>query len=83
MDEVILDFGPDPESNIKSFVVAGSFYVAMTRVRIGKDLYLKSFDVSYIQVNPKVEEKVNAMIDHRQYKFKKIYLSDEVFKTHK
>ena len=46
MDEVILDFGPDPDLNIKSYDVAGSFYVAMTRVHIVKNLYLKSFDVS-------------------------------------
>ena len=46
LDEVIIDFGPDLEKKIKNYICPGSFYVAVTRVREGKKLYLKSFDKS-------------------------------------
>ena len=44
-------------------------------------MFLKSFDRSYIQVNQKIEEKINSMIKHRSYNFKKIFLDHKVFKT--
>ena len=62
LEEVIIDFGPDLEHGIKNYICPGSFYVAMTRVREGCKLFLKSFDSSYIQVNRNIEEKVDAMI---------------------
>ena len=58
---------------------AGSFYVALTRIRGGENVYLKSFDKYYIKVNRKIEEMINAMIKYRHYEFKKIYLDQKIF----
>ena len=68
-EEVIVDFGPDPTLKIKNFICPGSFYVALTRVREGANLFLRSFDPSYIQVNSNIEERIDAMIKHRSYNF--------------
>ena len=57
LNEVIIDFGPDKEHKIKNYICPGSFYVALTRVREGCKVFLKSFDKSYILVNKKIEEK--------------------------
>ena len=80
LEEVIIDFGPDKAYNIKNYICPGSFYVSLTRVREGCKVFLKSFDRSYIQVNKKIEEKVDAMIKYRSYIFKKIYLDQKIFK---
>ena len=53
LNEVIIDFGPDKKNKIKNFILAGSFYVALTRVKLGSKVFLKSFDESYIKVNKK------------------------------
>ena len=79
LEEVIIDFGPDTEHKIKNYICTGSFYVALTRVREGKSVYLRSYDKSYIKVNQKIEEKVKAMINHKSYQFKKIYLDQKIF----
>ena len=76
---MIIDFGPDLEHNIKNYICPGSFYVALTRVRNGDSVFLKSFDKSYIQVNKKIEEKIEAMIKYRRYNFKKTYLDQKIF----
>ena len=81
LDEVIIDFGTDVEHKIKNYICTGSFYVALTRVREGCKVFLKSFDRSYIQVNKSIEEKVNAMRKFRPYIFKKIYLDEKIFET--
>ena len=83
LEEVIIDFGADQENKIKNYICPGSFYVALTRVREGSSVYLRSFDKSYIQVNKKIEEKVDAMIKHRSYEFKKIYLDQKIFNVEK
>ena len=80
LEEVIIDFGPDLEYKINNFICPGSFYVALTRVREGNSVYLRSFDRSFIQVNEKIEQKVDAMIKHKPYDFKKIYLDQKIFK---
>ena len=80
-DEVILDFGDDKDHNIKSYIIPGSFYVSITRVREGRKLFLKSFDLSYIKTDPRIEEKVDAMLTHCKYPFKKIYLENKIFKS--
>ena len=49
-------------------------------MREGASVFLRSFDKSYIQVNKKIEEKVNAMIKYRSYVSKKIYLDQKIFK---
>ena len=83
LEEVIIDFGPDLIHKIRNYICPGSFYVALTRVRLGSKVFLKSFDKSYIQVNKSIEEKVEAMIKFRHYNFKKIYLDDQIFKFDK
>ena len=80
LEQVIIDFGPNLELNIKNYICPGSFYVALTRVREGNKVFLKSFDKSYILVNKSIEEKIEAMKKFRSYKFKKIYLDDQMFK---
>ena len=81
LDYVIIDFGADKDKKIKNYICPGSFYVALTRVREGCNVFLKSFDKSYIQVNRKIEEKIDAMIKHRCYILKKIYLDQRIFKV--
>ena len=61
LEEVIIDFGPDKINKIKNYICPGSFYVALTRVRMGSKVFLRSFDKTYIQVNKSIEEKVEAM----------------------
>ena len=65
----------------RSSLTQGSFNVSMSRVCEGRKLYLKSFDPSYIQVNPRIEEKLDAMHTHSRCTFKKIYLKNELFKN--
>ena len=79
LDEVIIDFGEDKENNLKNYICPGSFYVAITRVREGQKVFLKSFEKSFIKVNKKIEEKIETMIKFRSYECKKIYLDQKVF----
>ena len=81
LDEVIIDFGSNLEMKIRNYICPGSFYVALTRVREGKKVFLKSFEKSFIQVNKSIEEKVNAMKLFRSYQFKKIYLDETIFEV--
>ena len=81
LDEVIIDFGRDKVNKISNYILPGSFYVALTRVKLGSKVFLRSFEESYIKVNKSIEEKVNAMRKFRQYNFKKIYLDEEIFKV--
>ena len=80
LDEVIIDYGPDVANKIKNFICPGSFYVALTRVRVGCKVFLRSFNKNYIKVNKSIEEKVDAMRKFRKYNFKKIYLDERIFK---
>ena len=81
LGQVIIDFGSNLELKIKNFICPGSFYVAVTRVREGSQVFLKSFDKSYIKVNKKIEEKVEAMKKYRKYIFRKIYLDLKIFEN--
>ena len=81
LEEVIIDFGSDVDLNIRNYILPGSFYVAITRVKEGKKLFLKSFDKSYIQANEAIEEKVEAMKKFKQYSFKKVYLDRKIFRV--
>ena len=74
LDEVIIDFGPDLEHKIKNYILPGSFYVSLTRVKLGSKVFLKSFDRNYILAKDTIEEKITAMRKFEQYNFKKIYL---------
>ena len=79
LDEVIIDFGPDKEHNISNYICPGSFYVALTRVKRGSKVFLKSFNKSYIKADKSIEEKISAMRKFNAYKFKKLYLDEEIF----
>ena len=50
-------------------------------MQLGHNVFLKSFDPSYIQVNKSIEEKVDAMRKFRPYLFKKIYLHEKIFES--
>ena len=77
LDEVIIDFSH--EAGERANIQWGSFYVALTRVKEGKNVYLKTFEESFITFNIKVENKIAAMREQKQYRFKKIYLSEKIF----
>ena len=79
LNEVIIDFGEDKEHGIKNYLCAGSFYVALTRVRTGDKVFLRSFHKSYIVVKHQLEEKIEAMRKFNDYKMKKIYLDEKIF----
>ena len=75
----MVDFGADKKKKIKNYIVEGSFYVAITRVRSGTKLFLKSFERSYIKTNHEIKGKIIAMRKFKPYIKKKIYLDEEVF----
>ena len=77
LDEVIIDFShaPGERANIQW----GSFYVALTRVKEGQNVYLKTFDENNITFNEKVERKLAMMRQYKAYRFKKTYVSDPIF----
>ena len=78
LEEVIIDFSHEPGE--KTNIQWGSFYVALTRVKEGKHVFLRSFDKSHITFNEKVERKIAAMREYKAYIFKKIYVEDAIFK---
>ena len=77
LDEVVIDFSG--EGTEKPFIVEGSFYVAITRATCANDVYLKAFDKSYIKVHKPIVHKLETMKKFKNYKFKKIYLNDNIF----
>jgi len=79
LTEVLLDFGPDEDLKIKNYIIAGSFYVALTRVTEGKFLFMRSFNPSYIVVNNAIKCKIDALIQQKQYEFKNTFLNQKVF----
>ena len=79
LEEVIIDFGANKELKIKNYIDYGSFYVALTRVRNGSNLFLKSYDRSYIKVRKGLHEKVSAFQKFNSYQLKKIYLDEKIF----
>ena len=77
LEQVIIDF--TGEGDEKPFIVEGSFYVAITRATCANDVYLENFDKSYIKCHKPIISKLEAMKKFKQYKFKKIYLQDDIF----
>ena len=77
LQEVIVDFS-DEAKEMKS-VTTGSFYVAISRVKEGRHVYLKNFEEKYITTDKKVEEMMELMKEQRPYEFKKTYVSDQIF----
>ena len=73
---VIIDFRD-------GFVINGSFYVAITRVKTGSKLFLKDFDSSYIKVTKGIEDKIEHMRKNKPYIFLKKYLEDKIFEFDK
>ena len=71
---MIIDF-----SSKHSRISAGSFYTAISRVKNGESVYLKSFEPHFIKANPAVESKLRAMETFSPYIPKKIYLEEEIF----
>ena len=59
MDDVIIDFST--HAGEKANIQFGFFYVALTRVKEGKNVYLKSFNKNYITFNKRVEDKIESM----------------------
>ena len=55
--------------------------MALTRVREGSKVFLRSFSKSYILANQKIEEKINAMRKFDSYNMKKIYLEERIFEN--
>ena len=74
-----MDFGDDKTNKIRNFICPGSFYVAITRVRKGTKLFLKSFEKSYILANKEIRAKIESMRKIKPYLKKKIYLDEEIF----
>ena len=74
LEEVLIDFSAKSTRN-----TPGAFYTAMSRVRFGKDLYLRDFKPEYISSNMWVEYKLNAMKISQPYTFKKILLDAQIF----
>ena len=79
LEEVIIDFEHDP-GEIRN-VPCGSFYVALTRVKEGKHVFLQSFKENYITYNKRVEEKIESMRKFKPYSFKKVYINDTIYYT--
>ena len=61
------------------YICIGSFYVAITRARVGTNLYLRDFDPSYIKYSKEVNEKISQMRVEKPYKFFKLYLHEKCF----
>ena len=57
----------------------GLFYTAISRVKTGDGLFLRSFNPDYIKANPEVENKMKAMSTFSPYQFKKVYLDEKIF----
>ena len=76
LEQVIVDFTTDEK---RPFIDRGSFYVAITRVKSGNNLFLRSFDRSHIKVDPRVEYEINTMKKVRPYNMKKVYLKEPIF----
>ena len=77
LEEVIIDFDSEP-GNMRN-IPYGSFYVALTRVKEGKNVYLRSFSENFITNNKRVEEKIQAMRMFKSYEFKKVYVIDSIY----
>ena len=73
LDEVFIDFSGVSRIN------NGSFYTAISRIKYGKNLYLKDFKQEYIKANPIVEKKMESMKIFKPYQFKRIYNYDSIF----
>ena len=75
LDEVLIDF--TDESRINN----GAFYTAMSRVKVGQNLYLKDFKKTYVKANLEVEKKIEAMKIFKKHVFMKTYNTTNIFNS--
>ena len=73
LEEVLIDFTDENRIN------SGSFYTAMSRVKVGKNLYLKDFKNIYVKANPDVEKKMEAMKIFKNHVFMKTHNTTNIF----
>ena len=57
----------------------GSFYTAISRVKLGDNLFLKDFKSDYIKANSGVEKKMHSMQIFSPHQFLKTYLWESIF----
>ena len=55
----------------------------MSRVKYGKNLYLKDFKPTYVKANPEVEKKLEAMKVFKKHVFMKTYNTENIFTSKK
>ena len=77
LEEVLIDFGA--EKKIRNYIIPGSFYVAITRVKNGCKVFLRSFERSYIVTDKRIAEIIDSMRKYRAYNYKKIHLDEKIF----
>ena len=77
LEEVLIDFSDEGRIN------NGSFYTAMSRVKYGKNLFLRDFKTQYVKANPEVEKKMESMKVFQQHSFKKTYNTESIFISNK
>ena len=76
LDYVIVDFRD-------GYVIFGTFYVAITRVRAGNNLFLRDFHPGYIKVSNEVSMKIQEMRKSSPYRFLKSFIHEQCFKLDK
>ena len=81
MDKVIIDFRGSGSRG--AHIDVSSFYTAITRVKNGNNLYLRSFKKSFIRNNPAVELEINRMRLLRSVKCKKVFLKEQIFEDNR
>ena len=76
LQKVIIDFR---EYGSKPHIDTASFYTAITRVTRGTNLFLRSFDQSFIRNDKRVEYEINRMRRFKRVAFRKVYLREDIF----
>ena len=76
LEYVIIDFRD-------GFIIFGSFYVAITRVRDSRTLFLRDFHPGYVKASKEVNDKIKQMQKEKPYKLFKKYLHEQCFSLDK
>ena len=63
-----------------NFLLPGSLYVAITRVKDGNKLFMKDFKQSYVLGSSDVEQHMIRMQEQSPYVFSKTYMDEKIFK---
>lgn len=77
--KVIIDF-TDVDGKLAR-VSKGAFYVAITRVRKGDDLFLTRFSPKFIHCNEEVERELKRLSDHAQHQVLRPFLYMPIFSS--